>query len=57
MATRTPKKIRVVAYLDPEQYRYFKTLLPILRPGGLDFSKWVRHKVKEELARAATKRL
>lgn len=46
------KKIRVVAYLNPEEYRAFKRILPAR---DLSFSKWVRHKVKEELARAATR--
>lgn len=44
------RKIRVVAYLDPTDYKTFKALLP---PRDLDFSKWVRRKVKEELVNEA----
>lgn len=52
MASKKRHLKRVVAYLDPAEYTALKALLP---PRQLDFSKWVRRKAKEELAKAAVK--
>lgn len=46
------KKIRVVAYLDPTEYKELK--IKLLRR-GTDFSKWVRHRAHKELERSDTK--